>query len=116
MPLPEYTRALLGAGGWRLPGNGEVECEGSKFHSPTPLFVTKVPLVPRDWPAPAGVPMVSLCGTCRDNLTSLQQILLLTDGTVPWQVRREFGNTIRALADKGWRLYRDALAGSGGQK
>ncbi len=115
MPLPEHTRALLYAGGdWRLPGDDEALCEGSKFHSPTPLFVdTFVPLIPVQWSAQANAqfsPRVSLCGTCRDNLLILQQIMLDRDGDVPWQVRREFGNTIRALADRGWRIYSDLVA------
>lgn len=114
MPLPEHTRALLYAGGdWHLPGDDDTECEGSRFHSPTPLFVSTVPLIPQAWSARAHAqfsPRVSLCGTCRDNLAILQQILLETDGDVPWQVRREFGNTIRALADKGWRRYQELVA------
>lgn len=109
MPLPEHTRALLDAGGWHLVGNGTAECEGSKFHSPTPLSVSSVPLVPPEWVDPNRVPKVLLCGTCRENLSVIQQILTLTNGDVPWQVRREFGNTIRALADKGWRMYRDTV-------
>lgn len=114
MPLPEHTRALLYAGGdWHLPGSDDAECEGSKFHSPTPLFVAPVALIPAEWSARANAqfsPRVVLCGTCRDNLAILQQILLATDGDIPWQVRREFGNTIRALADKGWRLYSELVA------
>lgn len=113
MPLPEHTRALLYAGGdWHLPGDDDTQCEGSRFHSPTPLFVSTVRLVPEQWPGQANAqssPQVSLCGTCRDNLAVLQQILYATGGNVPWQVRREFGNTIRALADRGWRLYEAAV-------
>jgi hypothetical protein len=109
MPLPEHTHALLYAGGdWRLPGDDNTSCEGSKFHSPTPLFVSPVRLVPEQWSAQVSAqvsPRVSLCGTCRDNLAILQQIMFSRNGQVPWQVRREFGNTIRALADRGWQIY-----------
>lgn len=115
MPLPEHTRALLYAGGdWHLPGDDEAVCEGSKFHSPTPLFVDPfVTLIPTQWSAQASAqlsPRVALCGTCKDNLAILQQIMLACGGEVPWQVRREFGNSIRALADKGWRLYSSLMA------
>ena len=115
MPLPEHTAALLYAGGdWHLPGDDQAECEGSRFHSPTPMFVSVVPLIPSSWDARAHAqfsPRVHLCGTCRDNLAILQQILFAAEGDVPWQVRREFGNTIRALADKGWRLFTEVTGG-----
>jgi len=115
MPLPEHVRALLDEGGdWHLPGEVEGECEGSRYHSPTPLLVSTVPLVPPEWTGKgsAASPRVVLCGTCRDNLTVLQRILLAKDGDIPWQARREFGNTIRAIGDRGWRLYREHAEGA----
>ena len=109
MPLPEHTGALLYAGGsWRLPGDDQAECEGARFHSPTPLFTHLVRLVPPEWDAAISAmhsPLVHLCGVCRDNLAILQQILAVHDGKVDWPVRREFGNEIRALALRGWQIY-----------
>jgi len=88
---------------------------GAAFHSPRPLFTTSVPLVRPEWYQPritrdapwvAG-PYANLCGTCRDNLTILLQMLYESDGTLDWSVRREFGNGIRALAIKGWKYFAD---------
>ena len=113
MPLPTHTAALLTAAGmWHLPGDPEAVCEGSKFHSPTPMFVAEVPLIPRSWGEEhsAAGPVVRLCGTCRDNLAILRQIFVQTKGEVPWEVRREFGNTIRALAERAWALRTEGLA------
>lgn len=74
------------------------ECEGAKFHSPTPLVLHETPL------APSGEgPTAVLCGTCCSNLTVLQHLLAEHDGDLPWAVRREFGNLVRALALRGWR-------------
>lgn len=116
--LPPNTSTLLyGGGDWSLPGADDQQCEGAKFHSPTPLFVHDVRLVPYNWlhelhinpgVAPAAV---WLCGTCKDNLAILQQIYKATNGDVPWPVRREFGNELRALAQKGWDRYLKVIGG-----
>lgn len=75
-----------------------VECQGSKFHSPTPLTVTQVEV--------AGE-MVALCGTCQANLAVFQQLMTDSNGTLAWEIRREFGNRIRVLGMKDW-AYRSA--------
>lgn len=110
-PLPEKTAAFLYAGGsWRLPGDDVADCEGAKFHSPTPLFVNDVLLIPPEWDAAISAlhsPRVYLCGTCAANLAILQQMLAATGGKVPWPVRREFGNEVRALALRGWTVYQE---------
>lgn len=65
------------------------DCQGSKFHSPRPMIVH-----PLEMPQKPGE-HIYLCGTCLDNvrlLTTLQQAT-----RVPWNTRRCFGNTIRAL-------------------
>jgi hypothetical protein len=113
MPLPEHTRALLyAAGTWHLPGDPEAVCEGSRFHSPTPMFVAEVPLIPASWGEEHSVASrrLRLCGTCRDNLAILRQIFVSTRGQVPWEVRREFGNTIRALAEEAWSKRTEGLS------
>lgn|SRR4051794_36286744 len=63
-------------------------CEGARFHSPTPLVLYEVKV---------GKRKVLLCGACRDNLAVLSNLHNIHDGALPWNVRREFGNQIRAL-------------------
>ena len=112
MPLPEHTQALLHASGeWLLPGVEGNPCEGSKFHTPTPMFVDAVPLVPLSWCPSLSLQneTVWLCGVCRDNLSILQQIWISLDGDVPWLVRREFGNAIRALAQQAWAKHKESV-------
>lgn len=58
----------------------------------------------------ARAPRANLCGTCRDNLFVLLTMLHATNGDLDWGIHREFGNTIRALAMKGWQYC--ALAGN----
>lgn len=70
----------------------DVQCEGSVHHSPTPLVVKQVML-------PDGHTFVWLCGTCADNLSVLLWLMESAEGVLPWPVRREFGNRIRALAE-----------------
>lgn len=118
MALPEHTAALLYAGGsWRLPGADDQACEGARFHSPTPLFVEDTRIVPVMWLSdlkinPGVAPeCVWLCGTCRDNLAILTQIYKAAEGRVPWKVRREFGNSLRALAERGWARYEQVTGG-----
>lgn len=105
---PNIAKALYGGGSWSLPGDDTEECEGSIHHSPTPLFTHWTPLVPRDWydghPLPSP-PHADLCGTCRDNLSLLLQMLHASDGQLGWETRREFGNGIRALATRGWAWF-----------
>ena len=111
--LPAHTAETLYESGpevtWSLPGADDQKCEGAVFHSPRPLFVKSTPLVlsewwPEDWFI-GGRPDAWLCGTCRDNLSILLQMLHHTDGELRWEVRREFGNDLRALAMKGWAWF-----------
>lgn len=113
--LPPHTAEMLyGGGSWRLPGDDTEGCEGSIFHSPRPLFTQNTRLALREWwpedyPVAAWVwaPSAELCGTCRDNLNILLQMLHATNGDLDWAVRREFGNTLRALATKGWKWFEE---------
>lgn len=75
-------------------------CEGARHHSPQPLLVYRTPLSPDD-----DLIVAWLCGTCRSNLHVLQHLIEVNDGDVPWPVRREFGNILRALAEKGHEMY-----------
>lgn len=116
--LPPHTAAYVygpaahSEHGLKLPGADERPCEGAKYHSPRPLFVEATWLVRREWwPEDAQhahwvmAPDAWLCGTCRDNLAILLQLIHHADGDLPWEVRREFGNEIRALAKKGWAWF-----------
>lgn len=113
MSLPPNTHDYLyREGSWSLPGYDDGECEGATFHSPTPLFVHDTLLVLRAWwPEDCEhaywvwAPKALLCGTCRDNLTILLQMYHRAEGNLPWEIRREFGNKIRALAHKGWDWF-----------
>lgn len=96
MPVPKHVQAALAETNTAsLPGTlayGQ-ECAGAKFHSPTPLLLTRVSL---------GDDSVWLCGTCCANLSVLQHLLATHNGDLPWTVRREFGNLIRAIALRSW--------------
>lgn len=102
MSFPQRVQAALAETDCSgLPGvlSLEGECEGAKFHSPTPLILHEVAL------APSGAGTTALlCATCCDNLRVLQHLLTTNAGDVPWVVRREFGNMIRALALRGWQM------------
>lgn len=68
-------------------------CVGAKYHSPTPLSVG-IHLVAGD--------RVPLCGTCKDNLAVFVSLMTTSNGTLAWEVRREFGNRLRALGTRVW--------------
>jgi hypothetical protein len=75
-----------------LPGrlaDHPLTCQGARYHSPQPLLLHETLL-------PDGR-MVLLCGTCRNNLGVLQLLLQEHGKELAWPVRREFGNTLRAL-------------------
>ena len=96
MPFPRRIREALSTtdcSGLSGAPAVEQECEGAKFHSPTPLLLHEVGL-------PTGGVAV-LCGTCAENLAVFQHLLAESAGTLPWTVRREFGNLIRAIALRG---------------
>lgn len=80
----------------------DAECEGARFHSPTPLLVRRVALGREGTSPPQPPPTAMLCGTCADNLAVIRHLLVKSGGDLSWPVRREFGNTIRALAVKGY--------------
>lgn len=83
--LPPNLRRLLGG---RVESTGE--CEGAKHHSPTPLVLHEV--------AGRHGSTALLCGTCLDNYRVYTKASELVDGSLPWDVRREFGNALRAVA------------------
>lgn len=83
--------------------SSEHACEGSRFHSPNPLLVHEVDLVP--WDGHEKRHTAWLCGTCRGNLWVYQKLLYERHGEIPWEVQRSFGNGIRALAKRGWGYY-----------
>lgn len=118
MTIPAKVGELLAQGDVStLPGKLNIEeegCEGAKFHSPNPLLVSEVPLVSPLWPGVTTLdPLVWLCGNCADNLRVYQLLLGQHAGQLEWPIRREFGNLIRALGDKGWKQYCENLEVTG---
>ena len=71
------------------------ECVGAKFHSPHPLVVEYVGVIGLEEHIP-------LCGTCSDNLRVFLSLMTASEGSLPWEVRREFGNRLRAWGMKAW--------------
>lgn len=122
MSLPANLAEMLDEGDFPTRGGffaaDDNLCEGAKFHSPTPLVLKVVSLNPYYLSAdtPGGVEgkrevdagTVVLCGTCADNLGVLQDLLIRHNGSLPWKVRREFGNQIRIMAERGWALTEEA--------
>lgn len=85
----------------------KADCEGAKFHSPNPLVLYYEPIVPTSvWSDCPDDAHVWLCGNCRANLAVYISLLVEHQGVLEWPVRREFGNRIRALGERGWELYR----------
>lgn len=82
--LAQVDRASLPG----TPASAQMACEGAKFHSPSPLLLHEVEL--------PGGRLVVLCGVCRDNLDVLRSLMIVKP-TLPWTIRREFGNRLRAL-------------------
>lgn len=91
MALPNaIAEALRDVDPSTLPGPMAVdqECEGAKFHSPTPLVLFEVAGPSRT---------LHLCGTCRANYLVLRALMIHYDRELEWPVRREFGNKLRGL-------------------
>lgn len=104
-------RKNLGSG--ILAHDGLVE-EGSAFHSPKPLLLHHTPIYDPSWPSAEPeerIPTVLLSGTNRDSLIVWQTLLYEMEGVVPWEIRREIGNVIRAIGEQGWRRYREVRGG-----
>lgn len=94
MAVPVLVRDRLAEVGLvGLPGRPAdgLECQGARHHSPRPILVHEFDLG-------RGVTTI-LCGTCLDNLRVLQHLMDTCDGPLPWPIRREFGNLVRALAE-----------------
>lgn len=108
MALPTNTAGFVSGNAVDfLPGETEEPCAGAKFHSPRPLFTQRTRLVLEGWDDRlwTRAPAAYLCGTCRDNLVMLLTLLYTSNGDLDWEIRREFGNDLRALAEKGWQFY-----------
>lgn len=113
MSFPKEIAAAVGASPYEF-GSLAIgrECAGSRFHSPTPLVLNQIVL------NPAWVQTIRpgdryhgdhrtewLCSTCADNVHVYLRLLESTEGNVPWEVRREFGNMIRSLGDEAWASH-----------
>lgn len=94
--LPPHLAAALDDVGTRgLPGivADGLACQGARFHSPTPRLLHEVTLYDGE--------KVLVCGTCRDNYAVLAHVGDRWGWELPWELRREFGNDLRALALRG---------------
>ena len=111
MPLPTHVAEAVDTLLDGPPPEGEYAdghaCQGARFHSPTPLVLTRVWITPEPLESArdSNVLQVMLCPTCAANLRVLQRLLVATKGELPWKVRREFGNDLRLLAMKGWERF-----------
>lgn len=91
MPFPRaIADALVDVDPGALPGRvaDGVECQGAKYHSPTPLVLHAVVIDGKE---------ILLCGTCRSNVSVLRALIDAHGDDLSWPVRREFGNRLRAL-------------------
>jgi hypothetical protein len=105
---PTILGLIRKVNGLPLPGilaeGGEV-CEGAKHHSPRPLIVHEFEVL-RDGLRPIetiedDVPgAVWLCATCADNVRVALSLFASHGGALPWEARREFGNLVRAIAQR----------------
>lgn len=92
----------------RVEDSRDQDCAGAMYHTPRPLVLIQCLLVPLDWLGDIGGEKVWLCGTCRENLEVYQALLWEYHGELPWTLKREFGNMIRALGDRSWDQYQAA--------
>lgn len=83
------------------------DCQGSRYHTPTPLDVAPYVFDTDDLCAYYGPSTAAtwLCGTCAANLRVFFNLMRATDGDVPWRVRREFGNGIRRIGKMMWGVH-----------
>jgi hypothetical protein len=75
-----------------LPAEGDLSCDGARFHSPRPMVVHAFRSAGED------AKTIHLCGTCADNVHLLMNLIKV--GKVPWAARRCFGNTVRRVAEQ----------------
>lgn len=76
----------------------EHPCEGTKFHSPTPLTTQAVMMGDRE---------VYLCPTCTANIAVYVHLSQIAPDKITWPVKREFGNQIRALGTQQIKAWFD---------
>ena len=94
-------------------------CEGSKFHSPTPMVLHPYRLDSAVATSIYGIAAeaivrgpgfyIQLCGICSENLTEYVKMMYKNDGRPDWEDRRVFGNVIRSLGHKAWDMYTSGL-------
>lgn len=89
------------------------ECEGAKYHSPTPLIINNVVCDPEQGFMKIGfaeryfgvMHTAWLCSTCADNVALYLQLMKKHEGETSWPMRREFGNQVRTVGDQAWTRY-----------
>lgn len=112
---PTILRLIDQVHGLSLPGvlaESPVSCEAAKHHSPRPLIVNEYRVLKdglesihsvTDEPGTAW-----MCGTCADNVRVALALFEAHGGVLPWQVRREFGNLVRAIAQRPFETEKTA--------
>ena len=91
MALPRLIAEALDGAQWvdGVLAQGR-ECAASRHHSPTPLVL-------HEYEDGTGVTHL-LCGVCLDNVRVLRGLVEGAQEPLPWPLRREFGNRVRAIA------------------
>lgn len=83
------------------------KCDGSRYHTPTPLLIDRYRYAGGGHVYPITAALqdgdVRLCGTCAENLRVFLQLMVATSGDMPWEAQREFGNSIRRIGKLMWR-------------
>lgn len=110
MSVPPTILSLIRqVNGLPLPGilaESDVACEAAKHHSPRPLIVHEFEVSKDGLRCIEGVEAVDsvwLCATCADNVRLALALFASHGGTLPWEARREFGNLVRAIAQKAYK-------------
>ena|SRR6476646_5339645 len=111
MSVPPTILSLIQKiNGLPLPGilaESDVACEAAKHHSPRPLIVHEFEVLPdglRTIESVEDVPgSVWLCATCADNVRVALALFASHGGSLPWEARREFGNLVRAIAQRAYK-------------
>lgn len=84
-----------------------MRCQVHKHRSMVPLEVHHI------WPLGDGGPdvaanKITVCANAHYSTHALLDLYRKTDGQVAWEIRREFGTKIRALALQGWIRMKEA--------
>ena len=76
----------------------------SRWHPRTLHRVEQHHSPPRSWTTDDGASsaVVTLCGTCHNEVHALLDLYVHADGAPPWPVLRSFGRFLRSMAAQAW--------------